>query len=457
VSSREAGPLGEVTEVTALPDVLEVVPAGPLSGDMGAPPSKSVTNRLLVMAALADGTSILHDPLESHDTRAMAGGLTALGATLERRPARRPSAGGWEIALTGTGGHVLEPQMKIDAGLSGTTLRFLSAVALLVHGGVTIDGSPPLRRRPIAPLLDALASLGGVIASEDGHPPLHIASNGLRGGRVRIDAAESSQFATALLLVAPYADQPVEITVSGLGAGGYVDLTLAAMERWGAPAQAIDRGRYFVEGGRCYEGRRDDVEFDASAAAHLWALGLATGGSVTVSNAQPTVQPDGAVVEVFEQMGATVTADAGGDGEGVTVCAPDRLKGVEVDISSIPDQLPTLGVLGALACGTTRLTHAAVTRGHETDRLSATATELGRVGVAVEIDGDTLVVQGGSRLRGAEIRTYEDHRMAMAFAALAAAVPGVTIRDPGCVRKTYPGFWGDAARLGLVIRPPLER
>ncbi len=443
--------------MTALPDVLEVLPGAPLSGELRAPPSKSVTNRLLVMAALAEGRSVLHDVLESEDTKAMAGGLMALGAVLDRHPGGRTSTSGGDLALTGTGGQVLEPQMTIDAGLSGTTLRFLSAVALLVHGAVTIDGAPALRRRPISPLLDALASLGAVVASNGGHPPLHITSNGLRGGRVQVDAAASSQFATALLLVAPYAEHPMEIVVSGLGAAGYLDLTLDAMQRWGAPARSLPNGRYAVEGGHPYQGREDDVEFDASAAAHLWALALATGGAVTVRNAHPTLQPDGRVVEVFARMGATVAPAPAGGGEGVTVSAPGRLEGVEVDISPMPDQLPTLGALGALASGTTRLTNAAVTRGHETDRLTATATELARLGAAVEVAGDTLVVRGGNQLRGAEIQTYGDHRMAMAFAAIAAVVPGVTIRDPGCVRKTYPGFWGDASRLGLTLREPLER
>jgi len=445
-----------VSEVPEVPDVLEVVPAGPLSGELRAPPSKSVTNRLLVMAALAEGTSVLSEVLESDDTRAMAGGLMALGAALERRPGERPSGSGAELELTGTAGRLRQPPTAIEAGLSGTTLRFLSAVALLVHGTVAIDGAPSLRRRPIAPLLDALRSLGAVIASDGGRPPLRITSNGLAGGRVRVDAAASSQFASALLLVAPYAAAEMEIVASGVGAGGYLDLTLAGMERWGAPGRRIANGHYAVEGGRTYRARSDDVEFDASAAAHLWALAMATGGRVTVQNARPTLQPDGSIVEVFEQMGATVERPPAGGGEGVTVSAPATLEGVEIDISPIPDQLPTLGVLGALAAGTTRLTNAAVTRGHETDRLAATATELARLGAAVEVDGDTLTVRGGRRLRPAEILTYDDHRMAMAFAAIGAVVPGVRIRDPGCVRKTYPGYWADASRLGLAFRAPLE-
>lgn len=439
-------------EVAALPDLIEVEPSGPLSGELRAPPSKSVTNRLLVMAALADGTSVLRDVLESDDTRAMASGLVALGAAIDRRAVRVLPAGVTELEVTGTAGHLLAPTETIDAGLSGTTLRFLSAAALLVHGTVVIDGGPPLRRRPIAPLLGALTSLGASVASDGGRPPLRITSAGLRGGSVHVDAGASSQFATALLLVAPYAEHRTEITASCLGAGGYLDLTLEAMTRWGAAARRLGSGRYVVEAARGYRAGEDAVEFDASSAAHLISLAMATGGRVTVQNAQPTLQPDGGITAVFEQMGATIEGGVSASGGGLTVTAPDRLEGVELDISPMPDQLPTIGVLGALASGTTRLTNAAVTRGHESDRLRATAVELTRLGAAVEVEGDTLTVRGGRRLHGAEILTHDDHRMAMAFAAIAAVVPGVRIRDPGCVRKTYPGFWDDAAALGLRFR-----
>jgi 3-phosphoshikimate 1-carboxyvinyltransferase len=409
---------------------LEVVPAGPLAGAVKAPSSKSVCNRLLMLAALAEGESHLGDLLESDDTAVMIAGLRQFGAGMT------PLGSGDSLRVAGTGGRLSAPAEVVGCGLSGTTLRFLVCVALLVRGGVTLDGLPPLRRRPLGGLLDALVSLGATVTSDGGHPPVTVSANGLRGGRVVVDAAASSQFATGLLLVAPYAAEDLVIEVRNLGAAGYVGLTTAAMTRWGAVVE--EEGASFkVAAGRHYGGRAEVAEYDASAAAHIFALAMATGGSVTVSNARPTLQPDAGLVGVFEQMGATVTESEAG----LSVTRSGRLLGVEVDVAAMPDQVPTLAVLGALAEGRTTLRGVAVARGHESDRVAA-----------VEVGDDTLVVDGGRPLHGGVVNTYDDHRMAMALSALALVVPGIEISDPGCVRKTYPGYWSDLARLGVQLR-----
>ncbi len=420
-------------------DAVEVVPAGPLSGRLYAPPSKSVTNRLLVISALADGTSRLTGVLRSDDTAVMMAALAALGAGID-------DLGDDDIEVTGTGGRLRGPDTVISAGLSGTTLRWLAAVALLAPEPVVLDGEPPLRNRPIQPLLQALRSLGATIETDEGRPPLRISSRGMRGGPVRVDAAGSSQFATSLLLVAPYAEHDLKLEIANLGAAGYVDLTVEEMTRWGAEVRGSGSGRYIVTAGRHYRARDETVEFDASAAAHLFALAMATGGSVTVANAVATRQPDSGIVAVFEQMGAEVSADAEG---GVTVARPGELLGVDVDVALMPDQVPALAVLGALAFGTTTLRHVSVSRGHETDRVAAITSELRRLGSTLEESDDTLVIHGGHRLHGGVVDTYDDHRMAMALSSLAAVVDGVSIKDPSCVRKTYPGYWSDAASLGL--------
>jgi len=420
-------------------EALEIVPAGPLSGVLRAPPSKSMTNRLLVMAALAEGTSRLDGVLRSDDTAVMMAALEAFGAKIV-------DLGDDCIEVTGTAGHLDAPDRVVSTGLSGTTLRWLVAMALLAPGPVVLDGEAPLRKRPIQPLLRALESLGATIETDAGQPPIRIASSGLRGGPVRVDAAESSQFATSVLLVAPYAEHDVKLEISNLGAAGYVDLTVEAMARWGADVRASGSGRFIVAAGRQYRARSETVEYDASAAAHLFALAMATGGSVTVTNAVPTRQPDSGIVAVFEQMGADVAAHPGG---GVTIARGAELRSVEVDLALMPDQVPTLAVLGALASGTTTLHHVSVSRGHETDRVEAITRELRKLGATLEDGDDRLVVHGGHRLHGGAVDTYHDHRMAMALSSLAAVVPGVTIRDPGCVRKTYPGYWDDAAALGL--------
>jgi 3-phosphoshikimate 1-carboxyvinyltransferase len=322
---------------------------------------------------------------------------------------------------------------------------------LLVSGTVVLDGDPPLRRRPILPLLHALEGLGATIETDGGHPPIRITSSGLPGGHVRVDAAASSQFATSLLLVSPYGEKDLELEVVNLGAAGYVELTLEAMCRWGAEASATGKGRYRVTAGRHYQAGGEVVEYDASAAGHLFALAMASGGSVTVPNVVATRQPDAGLMAVFEAMGATITAGPGG---GVRLEGPASLRGVDVDISLMPDQVPTLAVLGALAGGTTRLRNVAVARGHETDRVVAITRELRKLGADLDDVGDALIVHGGRPLTGAVVDTYDDHRMAMALSSLGASVGGVVIRHPGCVAKTYPGYWRDAAALGLRLRRP---
>lgn len=420
---------------------VEIIPSGPLVGACNAPASKSVTNRLLLIAALAEGESRLVGPLRSDDSAVMSAGLVALGADIRDE--------GAAVAITGTGGRLREPPGVVAAGLSGTTLRWLSAAALLVHGTVVIDGEPPLRKRPIAPLLRSLEDLGARIVTDHGRPPLRITSAGLRGGRVAVDAAESSQFATSLLLIAPYAGSDLAIEVSHIGAAGYVELTLEAMSRWGAAVESSGAGRYLVTAGRHYEAREEVVEFDASAAAHLFALAMATAGALTVRNVVDTRQPDIAMTAVFEQMGAVVAAAPGG---GATVSRPGPLRGVDLDIAPMPDQVPALAVLGVLAEGTTRLRNASVARGHETDRVAAVSRELRKLGADIDEEGDSLVIRGGRPLIGGVVETYDDHRMAMAFSSLGAAVPGVVVNDPGCVRKTYPQYWRDVAALGLGLR-----
>lgn len=418
------------------------MPSGPLTGRLDAPSSKSVTNRLLVIASLATGTSRLTDLLSSDDTGAMLGALRAFGAGIvEARPG--------SVEVSGTGGALRQPDGPVSAGLSGTTLRFLLGMSLLVRGRVVLDGDPALRRRPLEPLLEALEALGAQIESASGTAPVTITGGGFAGGEVTVDAAASSQFATALLLVAPYAQRDLELTVSNLGASGYVDLTLETMCRWGATAERTGPERFRVAAGRHYRAHDERAVYDASAAAHLYSLAVATGGSVTVGNATESLQPDAGIVEVLAAMGARVSRDDAV----VTVAGGDRLTGVEADLSSMPDQVPTIAVVGALADGVTRLTNIAVARGHETDRLEAVGTELRRLGASVEVGADELTVYGGGRLHGGVVETYDDHRMAMAFAALGAVIPGVRIARPGCVTKTYPAFWADARRLGLRLEP----
>lgn len=419
---------------------VEVVPAGPIAAALPAPASKSVTNRAILVAALAEGTSRLRDALVSDDTHAMCGAVTALGA--------RCTSQGTAIVVEGTGGRMRPRGGGIDAGLSGTTLRFVAAAAALADDDVTVGGAPPLLRRPIGPLTQALRDLGARASDAGGLPPITV-GGGLDGGPVDVDVATSSQYLSAVLLAAPYARADVVARGVGQSADAYIALTADLMRRWGAHV-VQDGATWRVVAGRRYRARDEVVEYDASAAAHLYALAAASGGSVTVTNvAASTLQPDARLPDVLASMGCTVTENPGA----VTVVGPDRLGPAHVDLSAMPDQVTTVAALAALAPGETVITGVGVTRGHETDRLAALAQELRKLDVDVNEEPDGLTVAGGGARVPARLATHGDHRLAMAFAAVALAVPGVVIEDPGCVAKTYPGFWDDLERSGVRLRP----
>jgi 3-phosphoshikimate 1-carboxyvinyltransferase len=418
----------------------EIAAGPPVRGSVAAPSSKSVTNRVLVLAALAAGTSVIHDPLRSDDAEAMIDAVRAFGAVVTER------ADG-TLEVTGTGGRPTAPDHAVDARLSGTTMRFITALAALADGPSVITGAPPLLRRPIGPLLDELLVLGAVHEQREPHPPVHLTGGGLDGGHADFVLESSTQYASAVLIVAPYARRDVTVLANRTSAVGYLDLTVDVMRAWGADVHDVGHG-WTVTAGQGYDAREWTVEHDASAAAHLYALAAATGGAVTVTNAAPTHQPDARITEVLASMGASVAHDD----RGVTLLGPDRLRPVDVDLHTMPDQVTTIAALAALADGVSHIRGVGVARGHETDRLAALATELGKLGVKVEEQPTALVVHGGTAAGPASLATYEDHRLAMAFAALAARVGGVRIEEPGCVAKTYPGFWSDAAGLGLGWR-----
>ncbi len=437
---------------TTPPVAFELEPAGPTRARLEAPASKSITNRMLVCAALGDGASLLRGPLESDDSAAMRLALGALGApvtavTVTEAEAAARAGAAWRVA--GSGGRLASPAAPLDARSSGTTMRFLAALVTLTPAGATITGRPGLLARPVGALVAALRELGARIDDRDGFPPVRAMGGGLEGGRAAVDAAASSQFASAVLLAAPFARRPVTLRARGLGASAYVELTAQVMRDFGATVERLDQATWRVEAGQPYRAREAEVEYDASAAAHLFALAAATGGTLTVGNARPgSLQPDARLPELLATMGATVSRQ----GHALTVSGPATLAPVDADLGSMPDQVTTVAALAALAPGRSRLRGVAVARGHETDRLAVLAGELAKLGVEVVELPDGLVIQGGGARGPALIDPHDDHRLAMAFAALAARVPGVTIRDPGCVAKTYPRFWVDLARAGLHWR-----
>ena len=427
--------------MAALPDPLPIATRGPLAARVRVPGSKSITNRALLVAALARGTSRLSGALESDDTRVMRVALAALGCKLE--------VDGDALRVHGRDGRFTAPAAALDVANSGTTARFLTAAAALADGPVVIDGSPRMRERPIADLVDALGALGArcEILGRAGCPPVRVAGGGLAGGVARIDARRSSQYVSAVLLAAPYARQDVTLVAESgrVVSRPYVDLTLALMRDFGADAGWCAQDSLRVAAGRGYRARDYAIEPDASAAAYPFCAAAIAGGRVRVEGvAKGSLQSDFRLLDVLARMGCHVRR---GDDFAEVEGPGGALRAVDVDLNDLPDAALALAVVALFADGTTHIRNVANLRIKESDRLAALEAELRRLGADARADSDSLAITPG-RLRGAEIHTYDDHRMAMAFALAGLRIPGVAIRDPGCVSKTWPGYFSmlDALR-----------
>jgi len=430
-----------LTSVRTLPERLTIRPRGPIDARVRPPGSKSITNRALVAAALARGDSELRGALESDDTDVMCACLGALGIEIDR------SSDAWRVR--GGACRLRAPEKPLHTGNSGTTARFLTAAAALAEGPVVVDGSPRMRERPIRDLVDALGQLGVRIdvLGQGGCPPVRVHGGALPGGKASIDASRSSQYVSAVLLAAPCAAGDVDLDFRDgvLVSGPYVELTLQVMRAFGAEADWSPAGGIRVSARHRYLGRPYEIEPDASAAAYPFCAAAIAGGRVRVEGI-PTrsVQADLALLGILEEMGCEVRREAGL----VELRGPTGpLRGVDVDMNALPDAVLALAVTALFASSPTRIRNVANLRIKETDRLAALETELRKLGARAEAGSDWLRVEplstpaSGAPGRGAEIATYDDHRMAMSFALAGLRTPGVTIRDPGCVSKTWPGFF----------------
>jgi 3-phosphoshikimate 1-carboxyvinyltransferase len=403
------------------------------------PGSKSITNRALVCAALADGTSELRGVGRSDDTEAMAECITRLGATVA-----------WDVddavvLVMGTGGRLRDGPVELDARLAGTTSRFITALAALGHGRYRVDGAPPLRARPMGPLHDALAALGVPVRpeGEPGHLPVELEADGLRGGTVTMPGDVSSQFVTALMLVAPEAAEGITIELATpLVSRPYVRITAETMAVFGVDGVLVTDDRVVVPPGR-YRATRHTVEPDASSASYLWAAAAITGGRVLVPDfPERPWQGDVAFVDLLGRMGAEVERLP----EGIAVTGRRPLHGIDADLADLSDTVPTLAAVACFAASPTRITGVGFIRAKETDRIGSLVRELRRCGADAVEEPDGLRITPAP-LHGAPVRTYHDHRMAMALALLGLVVPGVEIEDPDVVGKSFPGFWAALERL----------
>jgi 3-phosphoshikimate 1-carboxyvinyltransferase len=427
--------------------VMEIRPVTrPIDAVVKVPGSKSITNRALLVAALAEGESELIGALHSDDTTYMAAALNTLGISVEI------DVPGERFHVRGGKGTFPAAEADLFVGNAGTAMRFLTAALPLGRGTYRIDGVPRMRKRPIAPLLDALNTLGADARSENGTgcPPVVVQANGLQGGHCAMAGDQSSQYFSALLLAAPYARDGVEIEVVGdLVSKPYMPMTAAVMSMFGVGAQLdMTNWRTFrVAPGQRYTGRSYSVEPDASNASYFFAAAAVTGGRVRVDGLGAwSTQGDLDFVHVLSAMGADVTiAD-----EYVEVVGPPQgeLKGVDLDLNAISDTAQTLAAIAPFATGPTAIRGVEHARLKETDRVGALATELRRIGQVVEERPDGLTIHPRPVVP-ADIETYDDHRMAMSFAIAALRAPGVRILDPGCTAKTFPDFFERLARIAV--------
>jgi 3-phosphoshikimate 1-carboxyvinyltransferase len=408
--------------------------ARPPDCEVRVPGSKSITNRALLAAALAAGESTLEGVLFSDDTEYMAAAWRQLGIEV------RQDTNAERFVVTGGGGTIPAERADLYVGNAGTAMRFLVAAVCLGHGQFRIDGSARMRERPIQDLLDGLAQLGGRprSAAGNGCPPVIVEGVGLLGGHARITADKSSQFLSALLLVAPYARRSTALeVVSPLVAPPYIDMTVGVMDAFGARVARDGHRRFTIEP-QTYAARRYRIEPDASSAQYFLAAAALCGGRVRVQGLgyASSLQGDVRFVDVLEQMGAAVVR---GD-DFLEVHGGAQLDGIEADMNAISDTAPTLAVLAPFARRPVTIRNVAHVRLQESDRLHAVATELQRLGARVRELEDGLCIEP-SAIRPVVVDTYDDHRLAMSFALIGLRVPGIGIRDPECVRKTFPDYF----------------
>ncbi len=435
-------------------EFLDLPPIARAAGTVQLPGSKSITNRVLLLAALASGTTLVRDPLEADDTSVMLNALRSLGIGWTTEV-------GGAILVPGAGGPFYAREANLFLGNAGTVFRPLTAVLALCHGEYRLSGSPRMHHRPIGDLVDALRQLGASIdyLGEPGYPPLAIHAGDVRaGGSIRVRGSVSSQFLTALLLALPLGAWGTTVEVEGeLISKPYVEITLNLMRRFGVELARED-WRRFTAPERCYSSPEEIfVEGDASSASYFLAAGaisgLTGGGPVRVTGVgRASIQGDVRFVEVLERMGARIAM--GEDwieaGAGPDAAAAGKLRALDADLNHIPDAAMTAAVVALFADGPSTLRNIASWRVKETDRIAAMAKELRKLGASVEEGPDYLRItppQDSRLTPNAVIDTYDDHRMAMCFSLAALGGVAVRINDPGCVAKTFPEYFDVLASI----------
>ena len=420
------------------PEELEVTPLErPPDATIRVPGSKSVTNRALIIAALAQGHSRILNPLFSDDSFWLMNALVRLGIGVSADGERG------EIYISGQSGEIHASGVDLFVGNAGTVARFLPPVLALGRGPYTVDGVPRMRERPVEDLVDAMRQLGAAVeyVGEVAKFPLTIKGGGIPGGEARVSASKSSQFISGLLMASPYAETPVTLHPEGRKEWPYVGITVALMQAFGV--EVVEANGRFIVAPAMYSSREYEVEPDASGASYFMAAAAVTGGRVRIPGlGSSSPQGDLRFAGVLHDMGCRVEITP----DFIEVQGPDHLQGVEVDMNAFSDTMITLSAIAPFATTPTTIKNIAHTRLQETDRLSAVAIELNRLGIKTQSTPSSICIIP-DQVQSGVVRTYGDHRIAMAFAVTGLVASGIRIENPGCVTKTFPGFFGTLESL----------
>jgi 3-phosphoshikimate 1-carboxyvinyltransferase len=401
------------------------------------PGSKSLSQRALVAAALAQNNSLIGNVLVSQDTHYLIEGLRELGAKIVLAEDG--------IFVYGMGGKIKNSGKELFLGNNGTALRFLTALTCLGSGQYVLTGEKRLCERPVGALVDALRKMGADISCSNNCPPVKINAQGLAGGKITLRNIESSQYVSALLLCAPYTRKGIDLTLQGgVVSTPYIDLTIDVMRAFGANITRKDQYAYHVKAGDIYQGIKYRVEGDASSASYFFLAAALLKKTIRVVGLnRQSKQGDVRLLDIMEKLGCHVQSDEGW----VDVTGKKLAEGdLTFDLNDMPDMVPTLAVLSAFRKGQTVITNVAHLRIKESNRLAAMVAELNRAGIQAKELPDGMVIQGG-KMRPAKIETYNDHRMAMSFAIASLVVPGIKIIDKKCVNKSFPSFWEEMEKI----------
>lgn len=413
----------------------------PIIEKITVPGSKSYTNRALIVASLANGKSILTGCSNSNDSLILIKSLQLLSIEI--------TVDGNTVIVNGNGGKFKKYTGTINVEDAGTVMRFLTALCCLIPGEIILEGSSRMYRRPIKGLVDGLIHLGADITylGEIGYPPIKIKGGKIKGGKVKVDASESSQFISALLMIAPKLDSDLEIITTGeIASTPYINMAIAVMNHFGAEVEE-QAGKYLIRADSAYSPSNYTIEGDASCASYFFALAAITQSTICVNNLSPSsLQGDVKFADVLKQMGCKVSM-----GENyIEVTGPKELKGITADMRNMQDVAQTLSVVAAFAKGTTILKGLKNLEIKETKRLTALQKELTKIGIRCSTDGERLIIHGGNP-QGALINTYNDHRMAMAFAIAGARINDLKIESPEAVKKSFPDFWDTLRKTGIKV------